>query len=162
MSKPGKPIPDGYHTITPYFTVKNAAEAITFYKKAFAAEERVRMHGPDGKQVVHAEIQIGDSMLMLGEECPQSGNRAPTSLGGTPAGLLLYVTDVDASFARATAAGCTVEMPPMDMFWGDRYCKLKDPFGHSWSIATHKLDFTPEEMARGMEEFNKKMGAGQK
>jgi PhnB protein len=156
MAKPGKPVPDGYHTITPYFAVRGAAEAIAFYKKAFGAEERSIMKGPDGK-IMHAELNIGNSILMMGEECPESGNNSPASLGGTTVGLMLYVNDVDASFARATAAGCKAQMPPTDMFWGDRYCKMTDPFGHSWSIATHKTDFTPEEMGRGMEEFMKKM-----
>jgi uncharacterized glyoxalase superfamily protein PhnB len=156
MSKPAKPIPDGYHTVTPYFTVKGAAEAIAFYKQAFAAEEVCCMKGPDGR-VMHAEIRIGDSMLMLGDECPQSGNKSPLTLGGTASGLLLYVMDVDAAFARAKTAGCTVVMPPADMFWGDRYCKVTDPFGHVWSIATHKADLTPEEIDKGMQEWMKQM-----
>jgi len=144
-----KPIPDGYHSLTPYLVVEDAPAAIEFYKKAFGAEECVRMAGPDGK-VAHAEIKIGDSMLMLSEANPQYGARSPKSLGGTPASILVYVEDVDAAFDRAVKAGAKVEMPVQDMFWGDRYGKLTDPFGHSWQMATHKEDVAPEEMGRRM------------
>lgn len=140
-----KPIPDGYHSITPYLTVKGAAEAIDFYKKAFGAVEKLRMPAPDGS-IMHAEIQIGDSVVMLGEENPQMGAVGPKTLGGAPAGLMIYVEDVDASFARAASAGATVKMPVADMFWGDRYGRLEDPFGHLWSIGTHKEDLTPEQL----------------
>ena len=142
-----KAIPDGYHTVTPYLAVRGAAKALDFYAKAFGAEERFRMPGPNGK-VMHAEMKLGDSMIMLGDEAPERGAPAPPTLGGTPVGLLLYVHDVDARFERATRAGCTTQMPPTDMFWGDRMCKLSDPFGHSWSIATHREDVSPEEMGR--------------
>jgi PhnB protein len=158
MPKPGKPIPDGYHTVTSYLTVKNAAEALEFYKRAFGAEEIARMHGPDGKSVMHAEFKIGDSFVMLADEWPQGGGvGSPKSLGGTTVTLFLYVNDVDALFKRAVAAGATATMPPTDTFWGDRYGKVSDPFGHAWSMATHKLDMTPEEMKAGQAEFFKSM-----
>jgi uncharacterized glyoxalase superfamily protein PhnB len=144
-----KPIPDGYHTVTPHLAVRDAAKAIEFYAKAFGAEELFRMPGPGGV-VMHAEVRIGDSIVMLGEEAPQMGASSPQTIGGSPVSLLIYVKDVDASFARAGKAGCTVEMPPEDMFWGDRYGKLVDPFGHKWALATHKEDVSPEDMAKRM------------
>jgi uncharacterized glyoxalase superfamily protein PhnB len=144
-----KPVPDGYHTITPHLVVRDAAKAIAFYAKALGAEERFRMPGPGGS-VMHAELNIGDSVVMLGEEAKERGALSPQSIGGSPVSLLIYVEDVDASFARADKAGCTVQMPPTDMFWGDRYGQLVDPFGHRWAIATHKEDVSPEEMARRM------------
>jgi PhnB protein len=144
-----KPIPDGYHSVTPHLAVRDAAAALAFYAKAFGAEELYRMPGPDGK-VAHAEMRIGDSSVMLGEECPERGATAPPTIGGSAVGLHLYVRDVDASFTRATNAGCTIEMPPTDMFWGDRYAKLVDPYGHKWGLATHKEDVAPDEMARRM------------
>lgn len=149
--RPVKPVPDGYHTVTPMLAIRGAAAAIEFYKKALGAEELFRMPGP-GDAVLHAELRIGDSIVMLGDEAPEMGSPAPPSLGGTPVSLMLYVPDVDASFARATAAGCTALMPPTDMFWGDRFGKLQDPFGHQWAMATHKEDVPPEEMARRMAE----------
>jgi PhnB protein len=142
-------IPDGYHTVTPHLAVRNAAKALEFYGNAFGAEELFRMPGPGGV-IMHAELRIGDSNIMLGEEDPQRGATSPQTIGGSPVGLLIYVKDVDASFARAEKAGCTVQMPPTDMFWGDRYGKLVDPFGHHWSLATHKEDVAPEEMAKRM------------
>jgi len=148
-----KPIPDGYATATPYLTIRDAARALEFYKKAFGAVQTVCMPGPGGV-VLHAEIRIGNSMLMLGEESLEMGAKSPATLGGTGSGILLYVPDADASFDRAVQAGCKVEMPLQDMFWGDRYGKLKDPFGHSWSIATHKEDVSPEEMKRRMAEMS--------
>jgi PhnB protein len=144
-----KPIPDGYHSITPYMTVRDAARAIEFYKQAFGATEKGVMKGPDGK-IVHAELRIGDSMIMLGDEMPEWGSLSPLSTGGTGMGLHIYVEDVDTAFDRAVKAGATVEMPVADMFWGDRYGKLADPFGHKWSIGTHKADLTMEEMEKGM------------
>jgi len=144
-----KPIPDGYGTVTPYLAIRDAARAIEFYNKAFGAEELFRMPGPGGR-VMHAELQIGNSKVMLGEESVEQGAPSPQTLGGTATGLLLYVNDVDASFNRAVSAGCIAKLPPTDMFWGDRYGKLEDPFGHSWSIATHKEDVSPEEMGRRM------------
>lgn len=148
---PVKPVPDGYHTVTPMLVIRGAGAAIDFYRKALGAEELFRMPGP-GDAILHAEIRIGDSIVMLGDESPEMGASAPPTFGGTPVSLMLYVPDVDASFARATAAGCTVLMPPTDMFWGDRYGKLQDPYGHQWAMATHKEDVPPEEMARRMAE----------
>jgi PhnB protein len=144
-------IPPGYHTITPYLVCRGASAAIEFYKKALGAKEKVRMGGPDGK-VMHAEIQIGNSMVMLGDEAPQTGASAPPTLGGSSVGIFIYTEDVDKAYARAIAAGATAEQPPTDMFWGDRYCKFGDPFGHKWSMATHTEDVPPKEMGRRMAE----------
>ena len=141
------PIPAGYHTVTPYLTVNDGARALDFYKRAFGARETVRMPGPGGK-VMHAEIQIGDSIVMLADEFPEMGSRAPQTLGGASGSLLIYTKDVDALFERAVAAGATVQMPLADMFWGDRYGKLLDPFGHQWELATHKEDVPRREMAK--------------
>lgn len=151
-----KPIPEGYHSVTPYLVVNNATAAIDFYKQAFGAKEVVRMQGPPGK-ISHAELRIGDSMIMLSDEMPGSTTRSPQSLSGTTAGIFLYVNDVDAAFKQATSAGAKVEMPLADMFWGDRYGRLMDPFGHSWSMATHKEDVAPEEMQKRMKEATAKM-----
>lgn len=145
-----KPIPEGYHTITPHMTVRDAARAIEFYKQAFGAEDRGAMKDPSGK-IMHAELKIGDSILMLADEFPEYGSMSPHS-GGSSIELHIYVPDVDAAFSRAVKAGAQVEMPVMDQFWGDRYGKLKDPFGHKWSIATHTRDLSQDEMKRGMEE----------
>ena len=145
-----KPIAEGFHTITPYITVNDGARAIEFYKRAFGAKERVRMEGPPGK-IAHAELQIGDSIFMLGDEMPGMGARSPQSLGGTCAGIFLYVNDVDSAYKQAVDAGAKADMPPADMFWGDRYGRLTDPFGHSWSIATHTEDVAPEEMKKRMQ-----------
>lgn len=146
-----KPIPQGFHSVTPYLTLHEASRAIEFYKRAFGAQEMNRMAGPDGK-VGHAEIKIGDSVIMLGDEAPGSGTRSPQSLGGTTGGIMLYVENADAVFNQAVSAGAQVEMPLADMFWGDRYGRLKDPFGHSWSIATHKEDVAQEEMSKRMQQ----------
>ena len=153
---PVKPVPEGYHTITPHLIVRDAARAIEFYKQAFGAKDRGVMKGPDGK-VMHAELQIGDSILMLADEMPEFGSRSPQSIGGSPTGLHIYTDNVDAAFDRAVKAGAQVEMPVMEQFWGDRYGKLKDPFGHSWSVATHVKDLSVEEMKRGMDEAMAKM-----
>ena len=142
-----KPIPEGYRTLTPVLSIKGATQAIDFYKDALGAEERYRMPAPDGK-VAHAELQFGDSVVMLGEEDPERGCLSPASLKGTPVSFYLYVSDVDAAFKRATTAGCTVRMPVADMFWGDRYGEVQDPFGFRWGLATHKEDLTPEEIGR--------------
>jgi PhnB protein len=147
-----KPVPDGHHTVTPYLTLKGAAEAIDFYKRAFGAHEEGRMTSPDGKSVVHAEIRIGDSMVMLSDEFPQMGPRSPQALGGTTASIFLYVQGVDAAFKRAVDAGAKAVMPPADMFWGDRFGKLKDPFGIEWSLASHIEDVEPGEMMKRAEE----------
>ena len=141
-----QPIPEGYHSITPSLAVDDAAEAIEFYKQAFGAQERMRMPGPDGK-IVHAELQIGDSIVMLSDPIPQSSIRTPKELGGSPVGLFLYVEDVDAVVERAIEAGASLTMEVDDMFWGDRFGTVSDPFGHAWQIATHKEDLTPEEIA---------------
>ena len=142
-----QPIPDGYHTVTPHLVVKGAEDAIAFYKKAFNAEETVRMPGPDGS-LMHAEIKIGNSVVMLADENPQMGSQGPKALGGSPATLMLYVNDVDAAFKQAIDAGGKEVMPVADMFWGDRYGQLEDPFGHKWAMATHKEDLTPEEIGK--------------
>ncbi len=152
-----KPIPDGYHTVTPYLIIKDAAKAIDFYKKAFGAEEIMRFPGPDGK-IAHAEVKIGDSRVMLGDECPVMQARSPQSLGGTPVGLCLYVKDVDSLSQQAIAAGVKVLQPVQDQFYGDRSGTFEDPFGHKWTIATHKEDVSPEEMCKRMEAVMKKQG----
>lgn len=146
-----KPIPEGYHTLTPYMTVRDAVRAIDFYKQAFGAQERGVMKGPDGK-VMHAELKIGDSIVMLADEFPEFGAVAPESGGSTSMGLHIYVDNVDQAFDRAVKAGAKVEMPVSDQFWGDRYGKLRDPFGHKWSIATHVKDMSADEMKRSMDE----------
>jgi PhnB protein len=140
-----KPKPEGYHTATPYLVIKDAARAIEFYKRAFGATEIVRMADPGGR-IMHAEIRIGDSPIMIGEEMPERGARSPESLGGSPVSIFLYVDDVDALSTQAVSAGAKVLMPVQDQFWGDRYGKLVDPFGHRWDVATHKEDVSPEEM----------------
>lgn len=157
MAAKVKPIPDGFHSITPGLVCKDAARAIDFYKKAFGAKERMRMPTPDGK-IGHAELQIGDSVLFLGDEFPQMGAVAPT--GPQSVSLFVYLEDVDTVFNRAVAAGAKVDMPVTDQFWGDRYGKLTDPFGHHWGLATHTEDVSPEEMDRRGKEYAKKMAAG--
>jgi len=153
-----KPVPEGYHTLTPSLTVRDAARAIEFYKQAFGAEVRGGVaKGPDGK-VMHAELQIGDSVIMLTDEFPEFGSLSPQSGGGAGMSLHIYVDGVDAAFDRAVKAGAQVEMPVSDQFWGDRYGKLKDPFGHKWSIATHVKDMSADEMKRSMDEAMQKMG----
>jgi PhnB protein len=149
-----RPIPEGYHTATPYLIVRGAARALEFYKKAFNATELMRMPDPSGK-IAHAEIQIGSSRLMLGDEQPEMGAKSPEALGGSPVGLCLYVEDVDALFKQAVAAGGKVERPVKDQFYGDRSGTLRDPFGHQWTISTHKEDVSPEEMNRRMAEAMK-------
>ena len=151
-----KPVPDGYHTLTPFLTVRNATRAIEFYKQAFGAVERGVMKGPDGK-VMHAELKIGDSLIMLSDEFPEFGALSPESIGGSAMGLHIYVDGVDAAFDRAVKAGAHVEMPVMDQFWGDRYGKLTDPFGHKWSIATHTKDLSMDEMKHGMNDAMAKL-----
>ena len=148
-----KPIPEGYHTLTPFLTVRDAERAIEFYKQAFGAELRGGgvAKGPDGK-VMHAELKIGDSVIMLTDEYPEFGSRSPQSIGDSGMGLHIYLDNVDAAFDRAVKAGATVEMPVMDQFWGDRYGKLRDPFGHKWSMATHVRDMSQDEMKTGMDE----------
>ncbi len=147
MTSNVKPIPKGYHSVTPYLIIKNAAEAIDFYKKAFGATELFRMDQPDGK-IGHAEIKIGDSPIMLSDEFPEMGHRGPQSLGGSPVSIMLYVEDVDAVVNRATTAGAKLDRPVEDKFYGDRTGSLTDPFGHIWHIGTHKEDVSPEEMEK--------------
>jgi PhnB protein len=152
MAKAQKAVPDGFHTVTPQLTLDNAAEAIAWYKKALGAEELSRAPGPDGK-LMHAEIKIGDSKIMLNDAV--MGNKGPGMLGGSPAALWLYVEDCDAVFNRAVGAGAQVRMPLGDQFWGDRCGNVTDPHGYSWTIATHKEDLTREEIEQRQEEFFK-------
>jgi uncharacterized glyoxalase superfamily protein PhnB len=148
-----KTVPEGYHTVTPALIVKNGAEAIEFYQRAFGAQELMRFSGPDGKGIMHAEIQVGDSRIMLGDEQPSMGCLAPASVAGPTSSLYLYLPDVDAAFRRAVAAGAKVLMPVTDMFWGDRFGQVEDPSGHRWGLATHVEDPSPEEMTRRQREF---------
>ncbi len=139
------PVPEGYHSVSPALAIEGASEAIEFYKRAFGARERYRMPSPDGR-VAHAELELGDSVVMVSDPFPQSTVRAPTQLGGTTVGIFLYVEDVDAVFQQAVDAGATVTMELEDMFWGDRFGSVTDPYGHSWSLASHVEDVPPEEM----------------
>ena len=148
-----KAIPEGYHNVTPYLIVDDAAEAIRFYEKALGATEIFRL--PMGDRIGHAEIRIGDSIVMLSDEWPDMGKLGPKARGGATSSMMVYVEDVDAAYARATAAGATAERPPEDQFWGDRMGSLVDPFGHSWSLATHVEDVSEDEMQRRMEAFSK-------
>jgi uncharacterized glyoxalase superfamily protein PhnB len=156
MSDVVNAVPCGFQTITPHLVVPDSAAASDFYQRAFGAQEICRMPGPGGK-IVHMEMKIGSSMLMLADEFPQWGSFGPKHYGGTPVQLHLYVENTDATFQRAVEAGAQVKMPPADMFWGDRYAKLTDPFGLEWSLATHQEDVAPEEMMRRMEEQMKQM-----
>ena len=153
MAPQVQPIPPDYHTVSPHLAVRGGVEAMEFYKKAFSAEERGRIMTPDGKQLMHGEVKIGDSIVMLGEENPQRGCPGPQSVGGTTVSLYLYVQDADRVFNQATAAGAKSVMPVADMFWGDRYGKLEDPFGHHWSVATHVRDVSPEEAQQAMQKM---------
>lgn len=152
MTKSNQPIPAGYSTVTPMLVLKDCAKAIEFYKKAFGAEELSRMPAPDGK-IMHAAIKIGNAILMMNDEFPQFCDTmaSPQTIGKTHATMHLYVEDADQAFQRAVDAGAKIEMPLSDMFWGDRYGKLIDPFGQSWSVATHKEDLTPDEMMKRMQ-----------
>lgn len=145
-----KPVPEGMHAVTPHLVCAGAAAAIEFYKKAFNATEVGRLPGPQGK-LMHAMIRIGDSAVMLVDEFPDWCSFGPKSLKGSPVTIHLYVEDVDAFVKRAVAAGAKITMPLDDMFWGDRYCKLEDPFGHHWSVATHIRDVSPQEMQQAMQ-----------
>ena len=153
-----KPIPEGYHTLTPYLVVEDTAKAIAFYKEAFGAEEIMRMQAPDGS-IGHAEIQIGDSRVMLSDPFPQSSVRPPKERGGPTASIFVYVEDCDSTFDQATAAGAEVTVPLENMFWGDRFGSLTDPFGHVWSIATHIEDVPEAEMAERAKAAMAEMGA---
>jgi len=152
-----KPIPEGNHSITAGLIVKNGEKALEFYKAAFGAQVLDIMKGPDGRGVMHAELKIGDSKFYLGDEMPEMGAISPQTLGGSGVSLNIYTEDCDAMFKRAVTAGATVKQPLTDMFWGDRYGKLTDPFGHQWGIATHKEDVTPEEMAKRAKEWMAEM-----
>lgn len=147
-----QPIPKGYHTVTPYMTIRNCAEAIEFYKKAFGAVETVRLDGADNK-IMHAEIKIGDSTIMMSDESLEMAHLGPEKLGGSPISVLLYVENVDEVFKRAVKAGATVIREVTNEFYGDRMGTLKDPFGHTWSIGTHVEDVSPEEMSRRMKQI---------
>jgi uncharacterized glyoxalase superfamily protein PhnB len=144
-----KAIPEGYHSVTPMFMFKDARKAIEFYKRAFGAQERYAMPGPDGKGVMHAELRIGDSIIMMGEENPQEPCKSAETNGGSPVSFYLYVENVDDAFRVAREAGADARMPVQDMFWGDRVGTLQDPFGYTWTLATHVRDLTPEEIREG-------------
>lgn len=149
MADKVKPVPEGMHSVTPYLIVDDAAKAIDFYKKALGAEERFRLPGPGGG-VMHAEIQIGDSVVMLSDANPAWGAKSPKTIGGSPVSLMLYVSDVDSAYKKAVDAGAEGSRPPTDMFWGDRMGRISDPFGHEWSLASHIEDVPPDEIeARG-------------
>ena len=149
------PIPDGYHSITPTLTIKGTSEAIEFYKKAFGAQEIYRFLGPDGKSIMHAEIKIGDSKIMLCDEMPQMCMLSPKSTGGPSGSIYLYVQNSDDVFNKALSTGAKTKMPMMDGFWGDRIGTIEDPYGHIWSIATHKKNLSVEEIRKAGEEFMK-------
>lgn len=153
MATSSKPIPEGYHTITPHLVVGDVAAAMAFYQKALGAIERFRLPGPDGKTILHGELQIGDSIFMLGAEMPGAECKSPVALKGTAVELYLYVEDADAAYRRAVAAGAKEVVPVQEMFWGDRMGSLEDPFGHRWSVATHTKDLSPDEITKGACEF---------
>ena len=156
MTKKAKAIPEGHHSISPYLVTRGADRAIEFYKKAFGAQELGRMPGPDGK-IMHAEIRIGDSVVMISDEFAQTRVSSPPPAGAIPMRLMLYVEDVDSVFKQAVAAGARADMPPQDMFWGDRYGKVVDPFGHRWDLATHKEDLSADEIQKRQAEFFARM-----
>jgi len=147
MARKAKPIPVGFHTLTPHLVVQQAPKAIEFYEKAFGAKVKGVHYAPDGS-VMHARLKIGDSFLMLNDEFPGMGHPSPQALGGSPVTINIYVKDVDKLFSQAVAAGATVTMPLQDQFWGDRYGLLTDPFGHCWALATHKEDVSPKELEK--------------
>ena len=153
-----QPVPEGYHTLIPYIAVDDATAAIDFYQRAFGAKERLRMAGPAG-MIAHAELEIGDSIVMLSDPFPQSSSRPPKELGGTSAGIFVYVDNVDELYKQAIDAGATSTMEPENMFWGDRFGSVMDPFGHSWQIATHVEDVAPEEMEKRSAEWMAQMAA---
>jgi PhnB protein len=152
MANKAQAIPKGYHTVTPSLFVVGAAKAIEFYKKALGAEELMRFPGPDGA-IMHAEIKIGDSIVMLADEMPEQGGRGPKSIGGTPVSFFVYRENVDKEWKRAVDAGAKVLVPLADQFWGDRTGCLEDPFGHQWWLAQHLQDLTPEEIQKNAEAF---------
>ncbi|MBI5155265.1 VOC family protein [Candidatus Poribacteria bacterium] len=148
MASKGKPIPDGFNTVSAYLVVNDGAAAMDFYKKALGAEEIMRMPCADTGKIMHGELKLGDSIIMLCDEFPEMGGKSPKTLQGTPVTMHVYCEDCDKAFNQAVAAGATVKMPPADMFWGDRWSVVEDPFGHSWSFATHLEDLTPEEIGQ--------------
>lgn len=154
-----KPIPAGFHTLSPSLIIKDTAKAIEFYRKAFGAEVLLRITGPNNS-VLHAEMKIGNSIFMLGEEWPNHHVQSPTSIKGTTCTVHIYVSDVDAAHKQAMAAGAKEIMPPVDMFWGDRFSSVTDPYGHSWSLATHVKDMTPEECQKAADEWMASMTKG--
>jgi len=156
MTRSSKPIPQGFHTVTPTLVVQNATRAIEFYKKALGAQERMRFTTPDGK-VSHAEIQIGDSVIFLSDEMPNMSSKSPQSLGASTGGLFIYVEDVDKEFKRAVDAGGKTIMPVADMFWGDRFGSFVDPFGHTWSLSTHTEDLSQREIEERAKAFYAQM-----
>jgi PhnB protein len=161
MPNSPKPIPQGFHTVTPALVVRDAAKAIDFYKKALGAQERMRMASPDGK-ILHAELQIGDSIIFLSDEMPQSPVKSPQTVGASTAVLNLYVEDVDSAFQRAVDAGGKVGMPLADQFWGDRYGSIVDPFGHAWGIGTHKEDLSADQIEKRAKDFFAQMAQPQR
>ena len=161
MASNVKPVPEGYRTVTPNLLLRDAAKAIEFYKSAFGAREISRFNMPDGK-IGHAEITIGNSTVMLADETPQAGCRAPTALNGTTVSFFLYVENADATVQQAVKAGATVTMPVADMFWGDRMGQVQDPFGHRWSVATHKEDLSPAQIEQRGQEFFASLSDGTK
>jgi uncharacterized glyoxalase superfamily protein PhnB len=150
VRKKVEPVPRAYGSVTPSLVIRGCSDAIAFYEKAFGAKELSRMPGPDGK-LMHAEVRIGDRVVMMGDEAPEMGAVSPATLGNSPVTLMLYVKDCDAVFARAVELGARAVMPPADMFWGDRYARIVDPFGHAWGIGTHKVDMTAAEMQKAGE-----------
>ena len=153
-----KNIPEGFRSVTPMLVLKDARKAVDFYKKALGAEELMVLPGPDGKGVMHAEVRIGNSIVMMGEECPGAPCKSAETMGGSPVSFYIYVENVDQAFKVAVAAGAEVEMPVQEMFWGDRMGSVRDPFGYSWSLATHTRDLTPEEICKGAQEAFAQMG----
>jgi len=151
-----KPIPDGYDSLLPSLIVRDAAKAIDFYKDVFGATELMRMNFPDSPKIAHAELKIRNHVMMLGDECPEMGARAPQAGTAPSSSVMVYVPDADSVFNKAIAKGAKGTMPPMDMFWGDRYGKFIDPFGHQWGVATHMRDVPPDEMAKAAAEWGKK------
>ena len=160
MGKKIRPIPEGLHTLTPYLILRAAPKAIEFYKKAFRAQEISRSIGPDGKSILHANLRIGDSIIMLSDEFPEMSCHSPQSLGGTSVTIHMYVDDVDSTFGKAVSSGATILMPLIDTFWGDRYGQVLDPFGHRWSLATRKQNLSKEEIERAGKAFFLKMQSG--
>lgn len=158
MTTKVKPIPEGFHAVTACLTLKDSLEAIEFYKKAFGAKKLDVFPSPDGRSTMHATIQIGDSILMMGDEMPDQPCKSAESLGASPVSFYIYVPNVDATFKQAFVAGAMVTMPVADMFWGDRCGSLRDPFGYSWMLATHTRDMTKEEMQEGAQSFSANAG----